>query len=62
MGLIGHQVCFLSIVFVYTLPINVLDVSHILVGRVIFRAKPDEKHCRRAFYNNYLNSTSGGLY
>ena len=35
-------VCFLSIVFVYTLPINVLDVSHILAGSVIFGAKPDE--------------------
>ena len=33
---------FLSIVFVYTLSINVLDVSQILVGSVIFGAKPDE--------------------
>ena len=35
-------VCFLSIVFVYTLSINVLDVSQILVGSVIFGAKPDD--------------------
>ena len=35
-------VMFLSIVFVYTLSINVLDVSQILVGSVIFGAKPDE--------------------
>ena len=35
-------VCFLSILFVYTLSINVLDVSQILVGSVIFGAKPDE--------------------
>ena len=35
-------VCFLSIAFVYTLSINVLDVSQILVGSVIFGAKPDE--------------------
>ena len=35
-------VCFLSIVFVYTLSINVLDVSQILVGSVIFGAKLDD--------------------
>ena len=43
MGLISIPlVCFLSIVFVYTLSINVLDVSQTLVGSVILGAKPDE--------------------
>ena len=43
MGLMSMPlVCFLSIVFVYTLSINVLDVPQILVGSVIFGAKPGE--------------------